>query len=543
MNSEIYYKLYSLVNQISGRNKPKSLVFITICFVSLIGTPYIRSASSGNVRWTDLVIELNDGVKTDAQLTLPAYGEGPYPGILLIGGSGLVDMNGFIPASFTGTGAPSRPLKQVAEYLSERGYAVLRYNKRYVGLNSTVLKPDLTHVPEVGVFIEDAEIAFQFMKSLSEVDPNSTTIFGYSEGGIIAIRLALKYDVEKLVLLSTIAESAQNLLFWQLVSLKLEYSSQELDLNADGKISILEIDEKMSGLYTVPIVCPIPSQNLIQYINGSSMVNSGIDANHDGYIGIENELSPILNQNYEYYIESDPNSPYYDPWIQSHLKLESNADIIENINSSILIIQGEGDTQTPYSDALLLHQRLTKCKHPDTTLLLYPSLGHTFYPVDGFLQPMGPIEEYVLRDIFDWIGDPVRDLTKYNYHVLEQENEIYQLRAKISKVSSEIEVIQISLNELLENTIERNNETFFRSKYIYITFATIITFVLVIWFYTKNEMNEEKDKNSLQIILSILFIVVITGIATSNDYIILVSFILMIISASVFAYNEKRKKD
>ena len=46
-----------------------------------------------------MVIDLGNGVKTNAQLTIPAVGTGPFPGVLLIHGSGAVDMNetaGFI---------------------------------------------------------------------------------------------------------------------------------------------------------------------------------------------------------------------------------------------------------------------------------------------------------------------------------------------------------------------------------------------------------------------------------------------------------------
>jgi uncharacterized protein len=45
------------------------------------------------IKYRNLVIDLGNGVKTNAQLTLPAVGNGPYPGVLLIPGSGAVDMN------------------------------------------------------------------------------------------------------------------------------------------------------------------------------------------------------------------------------------------------------------------------------------------------------------------------------------------------------------------------------------------------------------------------------------------------------------------
>jgi uncharacterized protein len=40
------------------------------------------------IKSRDLVIDLGNGVKTNAQLTLPAIGKGPFPGVLLIAGSG-----------------------------------------------------------------------------------------------------------------------------------------------------------------------------------------------------------------------------------------------------------------------------------------------------------------------------------------------------------------------------------------------------------------------------------------------------------------------
>jgi uncharacterized protein len=43
-------------------------------------------------KYRDLVIDLGNGVKTNAQLTIPAVGNGPFPGVLPIHGSGATDM-------------------------------------------------------------------------------------------------------------------------------------------------------------------------------------------------------------------------------------------------------------------------------------------------------------------------------------------------------------------------------------------------------------------------------------------------------------------
>ena len=77
-----------------------------------------------------MVIDLGDGLKTNAQLTFPAVGNGPFPGVLLVHGSGAQDKNetlGFIRIdNETGTKIypPARPFFQIAEYLSDRGFVV-----------------------------------------------------------------------------------------------------------------------------------------------------------------------------------------------------------------------------------------------------------------------------------------------------------------------------------------------------------------------------------------------------------------------------------
>ena len=45
------------------------------------------------IKYRNIVIDLDNGLKTNAQLTIPAVGNGPFPGVLLIPGSGNVDMN------------------------------------------------------------------------------------------------------------------------------------------------------------------------------------------------------------------------------------------------------------------------------------------------------------------------------------------------------------------------------------------------------------------------------------------------------------------
>jgi hypothetical protein len=78
-------------------------------------------------------------------------------------------------------------------------------------------------------------------------------------------------------------------------------------------------------------------------------------------------------------------------WLKSHYALERTLNIIGNVPSttSILILQGQNDSQTPVQQAFLLQQALIDKKHPDHTLITYPNLGHVFYPSSEWLTSLG----------------------------------------------------------------------------------------------------------------------------------------------------------
>ena len=82
-----------------------------------------------------------------------------------------------------------------------------------------------------------------------------------------------------------------------------------------------------------------------------------------------------------------------------------NLSIIGNVSKStgVLILNGENDTQTPVQQAFLLQQRLTDLNHPDHTLITYPDLGHVFYQSSQWQTGIGPIQQYVLADIYSWL--------------------------------------------------------------------------------------------------------------------------------------------
>ena len=79
-------------------------------------------------------------------------------------------------------------------------------------------------------------------------------------------------------------------------------------------------------------------------------------------------------------------------------------EIIGDVTANILIMQGEGDTQTPLDQAFLLEESLANSNHPHHTVITYPGLGHSFFPLPApWIQPLGPIQENVLSDLASWL--------------------------------------------------------------------------------------------------------------------------------------------
>ncbi|MGC9530164.1 MAG: alpha/beta hydrolase family protein [Candidatus Bipolaricaulaceae bacterium] len=116
-------------------------------------------------------------------LTIPV-GQGPYPGLVLISGSGPQNRDEEL------AGVPGyRPFRWIAEYLSSRGLAVLRYDDRGVGRSTgdatTATTEDLS---------TDAEAALACLAARREVDAGRVGLLGHSEGATVAAMVAARND-------------------------------------------------------------------------------------------------------------------------------------------------------------------------------------------------------------------------------------------------------------------------------------------------------------------------------------------------------------
>jgi uncharacterized protein len=316
---------------------------------------------------------------------------------------------------------PSGPFFEIAQYLSERGFAVLQYDKRGVGANSIVQDWNIWGNVTFNDLKQDSEKALDVLAQQPEVDANHLTLVGHSEGTMIAPRVAIDNPrkVDNIVLMGAVAQNLRELAgFFQGVTLPVLYAQQVLDHNHNGLISVREASEN-------PVFSTIIGKNFtllltqnITAANGTAQqLSPQYNTNNDAFISINDELKPRLID----FLRSlsdvtpgekcTPESLACPIWVASHYSLIPTLDIISKVPSdtSVLIQQGKNDSNTPIQQAILLQQELTEVRHPDHTLKTYPDLGHAFSPSSQWLAAWGPMEQKVLEDLFGWLSDPVRD--------------------------------------------------------------------------------------------------------------------------------------
>ena len=137
-----------------------------------------------------------------ATLTLP-QSNAPFPAVLLVGGSGPNDRDE--------TTAGHKTFLVLSDFLTRRGIAVLRYDKRGIA-QSTGNYAAAT----LEDFAQDAQLVFAYLKSRKEVDTKRLGIIGYSEGGILGALVATRStDVSWLVLMGTPVTTGERTLLRQ----------------------------------------------------------------------------------------------------------------------------------------------------------------------------------------------------------------------------------------------------------------------------------------------------------------------------------------
>ena len=309
------------------------------------------------------------GIILRGTVTFPD-GPGPFPGVVLITGSGQQNRDEEIFGH--------KPFLVLADALTRAGIAVLRYDDRGAGESEGVESlADATSEDFAG----DAMSAFQFLRELVGIDRDRIGLIGHSEGGMIAPGLAaISPEVAFVVLLAAPGFPGAELTAMQSVAI--------LEASAVAESMIKVLDEANRRIYRTVLDNPdndVAAEKVTEIMKGLGMNQAQIDA----------QLAGLLSPWYRYYLAYDP------------------IPALESLDVPVLALTGTLDLQVPHEPNLEAIK--TALAAAPTTLYRVEALdglNHLFQTAEtGLVEEYGQIDETFAPSALDIVVDWVVEVT------------------------------------------------------------------------------------------------------------------------------------
>jgi hypothetical protein len=307
------------------------------------------------------------GVTLAGTLTLPK-GPGPFAAVVLIAGSGPQDRDESL--------ANHKPFLVLSDYLTRKGIAVLRYDKR--GIGKSAGSADQATTADLA---SDAESAISYLKSRKDIDPGKIGLIGHSEGAMIAPSIAARSkDIPWMVLLSAPATKGEETLLNQ----------SELIARAGGfsdaqVVTSLNFDKEAYGLVRKEKDPAVLTEKLKALVKESGLDSAIPPA------ALEPQLRMMTSAWFRFFLDYDP------------------LPNLRSTKSPVLALYGEKDLQVPPKMNLpLLQQALADAGNTQADARQLPGLNHLFqHAYSGSPAEYAAIEETfspeALQIIADWL--------------------------------------------------------------------------------------------------------------------------------------------
>jgi len=311
-----------------------------------------------------------EGVTLAGTLLIPE-GKGPFPAVVFITGSGPTDRDE--------TMAGHKVFLVVADYLSRRGIATLRFDDRGTAESTGDYKAATSYD-----FADDALAGVAFLKTRSEIDPHQIGLIGHSEGGLIAPIAATKSgDVAFAVLLAGPAIPGE-----QLILKQMEDILRTMEVPEDTIARNVEVDKK---LYAIMKSEPDEEKAAV-------LMRELLDARPDSdknaaMLGTESIINSRNNVWWRAFLAYDP------------------VPTLASLDVPVLALFCEYDINVlPSLNVPSMRAAFEQTGNSNATIIEFPGLNHLFQHTDGVKRAnYGEIEETfspeALKVVGDWIAE------------------------------------------------------------------------------------------------------------------------------------------
>jgi len=298
-------------------------------------------------------------------ITLPA-GDGPFPAVLFIHGSGPLDRDGNAP------GFRMDAYRQLAHGLAEAGIASLRFDKRGVseseGDAATASRSDL---------LDDVRAALAALREHDEVDSSRVVLVGHSEGAYLAPVIAAEDPTLKgIAVLAGAARPLDEITRWQVeTTLRQQGASEE-------QVVAAALDQE---------------DEYIAFVEGSNGEWSDYSVE---------DLQTTLPWLTEEAAGNLLATPLALSWLREHY-LDDPAATLASVTIPVFVLNGEKDMQVPAEEAERIDAVLRDAGNSEVTVYVLPDLNHLLRyhseePSLVFRHIADPVDPRVIDLLRDW---------------------------------------------------------------------------------------------------------------------------------------------
>ncbi|MDR3008279.1 MAG: alpha/beta hydrolase [Sphingobacterium sp.] len=354
--------------------KSMLLVALSICFIGHTGAQEIKEKEA-------IFKSRVDSIMIGATISSPVKA-GKYPAIIIASGTGPQDRDG--------TMAGTKMFARIANYLTPKGYVVLRMDDRGVGKTTGEYRYATT-----ADFAQDVLGAVEFLKKEPNVDLQKIGLLGHSEGGaVISIAASQSTDVKFLISLAGLASNGLESLFVQNENLVRSSPLPEVDRKRSNEINRLmfatafqyaksdSMENKLNAVY-----------NYWKQKDDIYFKTLGIEHDHFRF-PIWSYVQQAIGPWYRYFVT-------YDPQI-----------FLSKVDIPILAINGSKDLFVDPVNLAYWKQYSRAGKQGKVTTILLPNVNHLMQACQTCLPAeyakLGEMPDSTLEEIVKWLTETVK---------------------------------------------------------------------------------------------------------------------------------------